>query len=131
MERQVINPDSLGEAVGPFSRAIRIGNVLYIAGTSALSHLSGDIDARPLPDGIEEQTRLTFENLGKVMDAAGGRLSDIFKVVVLFKNRNDYKSINAVRDQFFPQRDLISTAFLAELIRDDMLIEVEATALLP
>ena len=130
MELQVINPETLGPAVGPFSRAVQLDNVLYIAGTSALSHLSGPLDERYLPDSIEEQVALTFDNTQKVVEAAGGTMADIFKVTVMIKRRADYAIVNEIRGRYFPARSLISTAFQCELIRDDMLIEIDAMALI-
>lgn len=131
MTKEVINPPSLGPAVGPFSRAVRIGDMLYIAGTSALSHLSGRLNERYLPPSIEEQTRLTYDNIKKVVEAAGGTMADIFKTTVLIKHDKDYATINQVRGAYFPNAGLISTAFICNLIRPDMLIEVEAQAYLP
>lgn len=130
MEKFIINPETLGEAVGPFSRAVRVGNFLFIAGTTALSHLSGDYFERKIPDSIEEQTRLTFENISRTMEAAGGTMKDIFKVVVILKDPAHYKRMNEIRAKFFPTDPPISTCFLANLVRNDILIEVEATAVL-
>lgn len=131
MKREVINPASLGPAVGPFCRAVKIGDMLYVAGTSALSHLSGPLHERYLPPTIEEQTRLTYDNIKKVVEAAGGTMADIFRTTVLIKRPEDYAAINRVRGEYFPGKALISTAFICDLIRADMLIEVEAQALLP
>lgn len=130
MEMQVINPDTLGPAVGPFSRAVQLDNVLYIAGTSALSHLTGPFDDRYLPPSIEEQAVLTFDNTQKVVEAAGGTMADIFKITLMIKRRADYAVVNEIRGRYFPERSLISTGFMCELLRDDMLIEVDAMALI-
>ena len=69
-----------------------MGNTLWISGTSALTHIEGDVRSRRLPPSIEEQTRLTFENIEKVLDAAGGSLSDIFKMTVFLVRREDWES---------------------------------------
>jgi 2-iminobutanoate/2-iminopropanoate deaminase len=71
----------MAEAVGPFSRAILIGDHLYIVGMTALSHVSGDYYDRTIPPDIETQTRLTLDNIKKCVEAAGGAMGDIFKVV--------------------------------------------------
>ena len=131
MKKQIINPVSLGKAVGPFARSVRIGNFLYVSGTSALSHLPGALHERQLPPDFETQARLTFDNIRKVLEAAGGTMNDIFKAVVMIKRADDYAKLNALRAQLFPSAELASTAFVTDLIRDDMLIEVEVQALLP
>ncbi len=129
--KEIITPKGMAEAVGPFSRAIRIGDHLYIAGTTALSHISGDYYERHVPAGIEEQTRLTMENIKKCVEAVGATMDDIFKVVIMLKNPADYKKMNAVRGQYFKKEPPISTCFRAEVMRDDILVEIEAVALIP
>ena len=130
MNLQIINPETLGPAVGPFSRAVQLDNVLYIAGTSALSHLNGPFEERHLPPSIEEQSKLTFDNVQKVVEAAGGAMADIFKITLMIKHRQDYAVVNQIRGRYFPERSLISTGYQCELLRDDMLIEVDAMALI-
>jgi 2-iminobutanoate/2-iminopropanoate deaminase len=131
MKKTIISPDGLAEAVGPFSRAVLIGNHLYIAGTTALSHISGDYYKRYVPTGIEEQTRLTLDNIRKCVEVAGGSMRDIFKVVIMLKNPADYKKMNAVRAEYFVEEQPISTCFQAPLMREDILVEIEAIALIP
>jgi 2-iminobutanoate/2-iminopropanoate deaminase len=128
-EKTIIQPKGVAEAVGPFSRAILVGDHLYIAGTTALSHVSGDYYNRAIPSTIEEQTRLTLENIKKCVEAVGATMDDIFKVVIMLKNPTDYKKMNAVRAEYFKNEPPISTCFRAEVMRDDLLVEIEAVAL--
>jgi 2-iminobutanoate/2-iminopropanoate deaminase len=128
-EKRVIQPKDMAEAVGPFSRAVLIGDHLYIAGTTALSHVTGDYYERTIPAGIEEQTRLTLENIKKCVEAVDATMDDIFKVVIMLKNPADYKKMNAVRANYFKNEPPISTCFRAEVMRDDLLVEIEAIAL--
>ncbi len=128
--KTIIHPPGMAAAVGPFSRAILIGDQLHIAGTTALSHISGDYYERAIPDNIEDQTRLTLDNIKKCVEAAGGTMADIFKVVIMLKNPSEYKRMNAVRAEYFPIEPPISTCFRAEVMRDDLLVEIEAVALI-
>ncbi len=50
--KKIIQPKGMAEAVGPFSRAILIGDHLHISGTTALSHVTGDYYDRTIPDSI-------------------------------------------------------------------------------
>jgi enamine deaminase RidA (YjgF/YER057c/UK114 family) len=129
-DKKIIQPKGMAEAVGPFSRAILIGDHLYIAGTTALSHVTGDYYERTIPSSIEEQTRLTLENIKKCVEAVGGTMDAIFKVVIMLKNPADYKKMNAVRAKYFKKEPPISTCFRAEVMRDDILVEIEAIALI-
>jgi 2-iminobutanoate/2-iminopropanoate deaminase len=129
--KRFIQPEGMAEAVGPFSRAVLIGNHLYIAGTTALSHVSGNYYERFLPEGIEAQTRLTLDNIKKCVEAVGTSMDDIFKIVIMLKNPADYMRMNAVRAEYFRRSPPISTCFQAPLMRDDILVEIEAIALVP
>jgi enamine deaminase RidA (YjgF/YER057c/UK114 family) len=129
-EKTIIQPRGMADAVGPFSRAVLVGDHLYIAGTTALSHVSGGYYERAIPAGIEEQTRLTLENIKLCVEAAGGTMDDIFKVVIMLKDPADYQKMNAVRARYFQKDPPISTCFRAEVMRDDLLIEIEAVALI-
>jgi 2-iminobutanoate/2-iminopropanoate deaminase len=131
MSKTIIQPAGMAEAIGPFSRAILIDKHLHIAGTTALSHISGDYYSRKLPDTIEEQTRLTLENIRMCVEAAGGSMRDIYKVVVQLKNPADYKRMNAVRAEYFKTEPPISTCYQANLMREEILVEIEAVAYLP
>jgi len=130
MKKWTVTPDPLAEAAGPFSRAVRVGDIIYVAGTTALSHLSGDYYARKVPDSIEEQTRLTLDNIRKTVEAAGGGMGDVFKLVIMLKNPAEYMRMNAVRAEYFKDDRPISTCYQASLMREDVLVEIEAMAVL-
>lgn len=128
--KKLIQPKGMAEAVGPFSRAVLIGDQLHIAGTTALSHITGDYYERYVPPTIEEQTRLTLDNIQQCVEAVGGTMDDIYKVVIMLKNPADYKKMNAVRAEYFKNEPPISTCFRAEVMRSDILVEIEAVALI-
>ncbi len=128
--KQTYNPDTLGEPVGPFSRAVRIGDTLFVAGTSAITHQTGPIWDRPLATDFETQARQTFDNVKKVMEDAGGTMSDIYKITMLLKDRKYFEQISAIRAEYFPEKAYVSTGFITDLMRDDMLIEIDAEAYL-
>jgi 2-iminobutanoate/2-iminopropanoate deaminase len=129
--KQIIHPPGMAEAIGPFSRAILIDDYLHIAGTTALSHVPGDYHQRTLPPAIEEQTELTLQNIQKCVEAVGGSMAHIIKVVIMLKNPADYSKMNAVRAKWFAKEPPISTCFRASLMRDEILVEIEATAYVP
>ncbi|MFO0997780.1 MAG: RidA family protein [Alphaproteobacteria bacterium] len=128
MNKISVNPKTLAGPVGPFDRAVRIGPWLFISGTSALTHLSGDFFERPIPPGIEEQARLTFQNIANVCTEAGYTLDDVYQIRYTIKDRRDIRKVHAVIREFLPNRGFISSAYEGELLRPEMLIEVEANA---
>ena len=128
MRKQSINPSTLAPPVGHFDRAVRLENILWISGTSALTHVRGDIQDRKLPPSIEEQTRLTYENIGKVLADAGATMADIFKLQVYLVRREDWAAVDRITKEFLPDKGFINSAFLTDLLNPDMLVEIEATA---
>lgn len=128
---EFVNPPTLAEPFGPFSRAVKAGRLVLISGTSAFSHVSGELAHRLVPPDFESQARLTFENLDRAVRAAGASRNDIAKVTVFLRNPGDYATLNRVRAEFFGDHRPASTAIVTGLIRDDMLLEVEAMAVLP
>ena len=128
---EFINPSTLGAPPGPISRAVRVGDMLMVSGTSAISGEAGDPLQRPLAKDFATQARLTFQNLEKAVIAGGATKRDIVKTIVMLKNREDWATFNQVRSEFFGDHRPASTAFLCGLFRDDMLVEVEALAVIP
>ena len=129
MQRTIINPPSLGEPVGPFARAVRIGDHVHVAGTSAISHLSGPLDQRPIPPDAETQARLTFANIERALEAAGLGLRDIYRMLVIVSEARHQAAVNRVRNEIFAEKAFISTAIVAGLLRPDMLVEIEVSAI--
>lgn len=130
MKKEVINPSTLARPVGHFDRAVRIGSILYISGTSALTHVTGTLRERKVPSSVEEQTRLTYENIKKVLEAAGGKMSDIFKLTMFIVRAEDFDIIDKVTREYLPDRGFINSGFRTDLLNPNLLIEIEATALL-
>ena len=131
MAKIVINPTTLAEPVGHFDRGVKIGDYLHISGTSALTNVSGAMADRKLAPTIEEQTRLTFENIKKVCEAAGCSLDDVFEIRFFIKRREDFGVVDAMAREYLPKRGFIAHGYQGELLHPDMLIEIEAKAYVP
>ena len=88
------------EPVAPYSHAVQVGPWLFVTGQLPIDPAN---EAAPLPDGIEAQTRLVFENLETVLRAAGLALSDVISAqVFLTEFERDYEAMNAVYAGNFP-----------------------------
>lgn len=128
MKKQVFNPTTLATPVGHFDRAVQIGPWLFIAGTSALSHLEGEIRKRRLSVGIERQTREAFSNIEKVCEAAGFELADIYEIRFVLKDRDHFEVVDAVLREMLPDKGFIAHGYTGGLLHPDMLVEIEANA---
>jgi enamine deaminase RidA (YjgF/YER057c/UK114 family) len=131
MQKVPIHSAGLADPIGPFMRGVRVGDLVVISGTSALSHLSGPFAERVLPTTFDEQARQTVTNLKTALDGAGVGWDDVFKLLVILKQSSDYPRFTALRSELIPTNAMASTAIIAGLPRDDMLIEIEAWAALP
>lgn len=107
----------------PFSWAVKGGGLLFTAHGPVRT--DGTIDTGP----IEEQARLTFQNLRRAVEAAGGTLADVTQVLIYMTDVQDMKAIDAVYREFFaapyPNR---SSAAVAALVVPGMKIEIVAYA---
>ncbi|WP_234263568.1 RidA family protein [Hydrogenophaga sp. NFH-34] len=110
----------------PFSWAVKSAGMLFTAHGPVRS--DGSIDTGP----IEEQARLTFANLQRAVQAAGGTLADVTQVLIYMTDVQDMPAIDAVYREFFeapwPNR---SSAAVAGLVVPGMKIEIVAYAMIP
>jgi reactive intermediate/imine deaminase len=104
------------------------GRVLHISG-----HVSQDADGNTVGVGdITAQTRQVLDNIAKVLDSVGGRMSDIVKVTVFVTDMSMLDEIHRVRSEYFTQPYPASTLVqVTSLVRPEYLIEIEAIAVIP
>ena len=114
-------------AIGPYSQAVRIDNLLYTSGQVALDPATGQLIA----GGIAEQTERALENLKAVLEAARSSLRAVVKTVVFLKNMNDFAAMNAVYGRYLAPEGVVaparSTVEVARLPKD-ALVEIEVIA---
>ncbi|HEY1964543.1 MAG TPA: RidA family protein [Acidobacteriaceae bacterium] len=114
-------------AIGPYSQAVRIGNVLYTSGQVALDPASGAV----VSGGVTEQTTRVVENLKAVLAAAGASLAQVVKTTVFLKNMGDFAAMNEVYGRYFAGQGVVaparSTVEVARLPKD-ALVEIEVIA---
>ena len=114
-------------AIGPYSQAVRIDNLLYTSGQVALDPATGQL----ISGGIAEQTERALENLKAVLEAAGSSLRAVVKTVVFLKDMNDFAAMNAVYGRYLAPEGVVpparSTVEVARLPKD-ALVEIEVIA---
>jgi 2-iminobutanoate/2-iminopropanoate deaminase len=116
-------------AIGPYSQAVRLGDLVYTSGQIALDPATSQIVA----GGIAEQTTRVLENIGAILTAAGSELAHVIKTVVFLKDMNDFAAMNAVYAQYLAPEGVVpparSTVEVARLPKD-VLVEIEVIAIL-
>lgn len=107
-----VNSETAPAAVGPYSHAVRVGNLLFCSGQIPL-----DPETRALvPGGIAEQTRQVLKNIAAVLDAEGLTLQSVAKSTVFLTDLNDFLILNSVYAEAFgehkPARSTVQVAAL-------------------
>ena len=129
-QKTAISTPHAPTAIGPYSQAVRLGNLLYTSGQIALDPASGQLVA----GGIAEQTTRVLENLKAILAAAGADLAHVIKTVVFLKSMNDFAAMNAAYAQYLAPEGVVpparSTVEVARLPKD-ALVEIEVIASLP
>lgn len=97
MSRQPIHTDDAPAAVGPYSQAVRHGNLVFLSGQVALDPGT----AKLVEGGVEAQARQVFRNLSAVCRAAGGTLDDLVKVNIYLTDLGNFATVNAVMAEHF------------------------------
>jgi 2-iminobutanoate/2-iminopropanoate deaminase len=112
-------------AQSAYSPAVRAGGFIFVSGLGPL-----DSEARVIGEEIEEQARVTLENMDQVLHAAGGSLSDLVSVRVYLASMDDYQGFNRVYEQFIREEPYPARICLqAGALWEGVLVEIEAVAL--
>lgn len=127
IEKTAISTQNAPAAIGPYSQAVRAGDMLFTSGQIAIDPATGDF----LSGGIAEQTQRVLENVKAVLEAAGLTLSHVVKTTVFLKSMGDFAAMNEVYARYFgaegfvaPSRSTIQVAALPK----DALVEIECIA---
>jgi len=124
MSKKSIVTDKAPGAIGPYSQAIDIGNLVFTSGQIPLDPRTGEI-----PEGIEEQTQQVLNNVQSILEAAGLEMKDVVKTTVFIKDMNQFAAMNEVYKTFFvepyPARSTVEVARLPK----DVLVEIETITL--
>ena len=112
MRREIITTDRIAPSVGPFSAAVRAGDLLFLSGQVALDPATGKLVA----GDIDVQTEQIFTNISAVLEAAGKSFDDVMKTTVYLADMRDFAAMNAVYARYFqtpyPARTTIQAAGL-------------------
>jgi len=125
MRKIVVQTEKAPQAIGPYSQAVRAGDFLFLSGQIPLDPQTGDLDG----EDIETQTKRVLENLKAVVESEGLALNNIVKTTVYLSDMNNFSRFNTIYGQYFqidpPSRATVEVARLPK----DVLIEIEAIAI--
>ena len=126
MPRQAVSTPNAPAAIGPYSQAIRAGNMLFLSGQIPIDPKTGSL----VSGGIVEQTHQVFRNIGEILKAGGTSFDDVVSVGVFLADMNDFGKMNEVYATYFsspaPARATVQVARLPK----DCLVEIQVTAVM-
>ena len=122
--RRALSTDSASKPVARYSQGIAAGGLVFSAGQGAHDPVTGE-----LPEGIEEQTRRTLENVDAILRAGGASLASALKITVYLAERRDYAAMNAVYDTYMPDASPAVRTTVQAGLGQGMLVEIDAIAL--
>lgn len=125
MQRTTVSTDAAPSAIGPYSQAITVGDMVFTSGQIPLLPATMEIVA----GGIVEQSEQVLQNLLKVVEAAGADAGSVIKTTCFLSDMNDFVAFNEVYARFFPVDPPARSCVEVARLPKDVLVEVEAIAL--
>lgn len=124
MNKEVIFTEKAPKAIGPYSQAQKVGNLLFTSGQIPLNPATGELVTE-----IKAATKQSLDNIKAILEAAGTSLEKVVKTVVYISDMNDFGAVNEVYGQYFtenpPARSCVEVARLPK----DALVEIEVIAI--
>ena len=122
---EYIHTNNAPEAIGPYSQAVKVGNLVFTSGQIAINPLTSQIDA----DTIEAQTEQVCKNLCAVLEAAGSSIDRAVKTVCFLSDMDNFVKFNEVYGKYFvgkPARSCVAVKTLPKnvLVEIDVIAEV-------
>jgi 2-iminobutanoate/2-iminopropanoate deaminase len=123
MHPQPVVAEGMPPALGPYSHAVRLGELLFVSGQGGLDPATGTLAT----GGFAGQARQAFTNLARVLEVAGSDLGQVAKVTVFMADADDFPALNELFGEFFPSAPPTRSVPIVQLPRG-LLISIEAIA---
>ena len=122
--KDIISTKAAPAAIGPYSQAIIVGNLVYTSGQIPIDPATGSIDE----GGIKEQTRQSLTNVQAILKEAGLTMANVIKTTVFMADMNDFADMNAVYAEFFAEPYPARSAVAVKTLPKGALVEIEVVA---
>ena len=122
--KEVIHTDKAPAAIGPYSQAVKVGDLMFTSGQVPIDPETGAV----VEGGIQEQARQSLNNIKAILNAAGTNMGAVVKTTVFLQNMEDFAAMNEVYAQFFQEPYPARSAVQVARLPKDVLVEIEAIA---
>lgn len=124
MEKQIISTKNAPAAIGPYSQAVKVGNLIFTSGQLPIDPITGEL----VNDDVKKATKVAIENVKAILIEAGTCLDNVVKTVVFIKDMNDFGAINEVYAQYFREKQPARSCVQVAKLPKDGLLEIEVVA---
>lgn len=122
--KRIIHTEAAPAAIGPYSQAVRAGDLLFVSGQLPLDPATGAF----VPGGIKEQTQQCLKNLEAILTAGGSSIAQVVKVTVYLQSIGDFGAMNETYAEVFGESMPARAAFEVAALPKSALVEIEAVA---
>ena len=122
--KKIISTTKAPSAIGPYSQAIQVGNLIYTSGQIPINPATGSF----VEGGIKEQTRQSLLNVKAILEEAGLTMANVVKTTVFMADMNDFADMNAVYAEFFTESYPARSAVAVKTLPKGALVEIEVVA---
>lgn len=122
--KKVIRTEKAPAAIGPYSQAIQVGNLVYTSGQIPIDPATGAF----VEGGIKEQTRQSLLNVSAVLQEAGLTMDNVIKTTVFMADMADFAEMNAAYAEFFAEPYPARSAVAVKTLPKGALVEIEVVA---
>jgi 2-iminobutanoate/2-iminopropanoate deaminase len=124
MSKHIIQTKQAPAAIGPYSQAVKSGNLLFVSGQIPIDPETGSV----VIGGIESETHRVMKNIVAILETAGYSFKDVIKTSIFIKNMDDFAKINEVYASYFegdfPARETVEVSRLPKNVN----VEISAIA---
>ncbi|HSG04717.1 MAG TPA: RidA family protein [Marinobacterium sp.] len=124
--KEYINTDKAPKAIGPYSQAVKAGNIIYLSGQIPLNPITMELNN----DSVESQAVQVFENLKAVIDAAGAKMTDIVKLNIYLSDMQHFATVNEVMARFCQEPYPARAALAVKELPKQVDVEIEGVVII-
>ena len=122
--KKAISTTKAPAAIGPYSQAIRVGNLVYTSGQIPINPATGQF----VEGGIKEQTRQSLTNVTAILEEAGTSMANVIKTTVFMADMADFADMNGIYAEFFAEPFPARSAVAVKTLPKGALVEIEVIA---
>jgi 2-iminobutanoate/2-iminopropanoate deaminase len=124
VSKDVISTSKAPAALGPYSQAIRWGDLIFVSGQIPIDPATSQV----VGDDVAAQTERVLKNLAAILEAAGASLGQVLKTTVYLRDLNDFGKMNEVYARFFSEQPPARATVQVARLPRDVSVEIEAVA---